>query len=70
MGKRRSLEDLSVREILLRRPESAQVFLELRTLCVGCSMARFCTPRDVASSYSLDLPALLSLLEKGKGNGR
>ena len=64
MRARRSLQDLTVQEILRRRPDAAQAFIEMRTQCVGCLMARFCTPRDVAAYYAIDVEDLLSLLEK------
>ena len=64
MRKRRPFQDLTVQEILRRRPDAAQAFIEMRTQCVGCLMARFCTPRDVAAYYAIDVEDLLSLLEK------
>ncbi len=64
MGRRRSVLDLAVRQIVEGHPRCARVFIELRTQCVGCQMAGFCTLRDVAASYSLDLERLVGLLEK------
>ncbi|HUI70115.1 MAG TPA: hypothetical protein VL354_06310 [Spirochaetia bacterium] len=68
MRKRRSLEDLSVSEILRRHPEAAQALVELHTQCVGCPMAVFCTPWDVAEHYAFDLKGLLSLLRRPRAS--
>ncbi len=62
MEERPSLQDLTVLQILGNYPGSAQALMGLHTQCVGCPMARFCTPRDVAGHYGLDLEALLALL--------
>ncbi|MGA2762389.1 MAG: disulfide oxidoreductase [Spirochaetia bacterium] len=70
MRKRRPFRDLTVQEILRRRPEAAQVFIQMRTQCVGCLMAGFCTPSDVAVHYGLDLADLLGLLVKETVKGR
>ncbi|MFZ5920377.1 MAG: DUF1858 domain-containing protein [Chloroflexota bacterium] len=51
-----------VSETLRVYPQTARVFIELRTDCVGCIAARFCTLRDVALDYNLDLEELLSEL--------
>ena len=44
-------------------PQTARVFVELRTGCVGCIAARFCSLQDVALTYNLDLEELLSELQ-------
>ncbi len=41
----------------------ASVFMRHRTACVGCSLARFCSLRDVAATYELDLELLVQELE-------
>ncbi len=52
-----------VSETLRVHPQTARVFVELRTDCVGCIAARFCSLRDVALTYNLDLEELLSELQ-------
>jgi len=52
-------QSLTVSEILQKYPETSQVFIEEKTACVGCYMARFCNLRDVADSYSLEIEKLL-----------
>lgn len=52
----------TVTEVLRRWPQSARVFFEYRTACVGCTMAPFDTLADVAASYGIDLDAFLEAL--------
>lgn len=55
-------KEMSIAEILERWPETAATFQRLRTACVGCSMASFCTVAEVAAYYQLDaVPLLLGL---------
>jgi hybrid cluster-associated redox disulfide protein len=54
---------ITVSALLQERPGADKVFFHLRTACVGCSMARFCTLEDVAEQYHLDLETLLGELE-------
>jgi len=53
-----------VSETLRAYPQTAKVFISLRTDCVGCIIARFCTLQDVASDYNLDPDELLSELRE------
>lgn len=55
---------LTVSEILQVFPEAKQVFLEKKTLCIGCYMARFCNLRDVAQVYSLDIETLVHEIQQ------
>lgn len=55
-------KEMSIAEILEGWPETAATFQHLRTACVGCSMASFCTIAEVAAYYQLDaVPLLLGL---------
>lgn len=62
----RSLLDAAefVQDILTRWPWTARTFVDLRTACVGCQMARFCTIDDVATHYRLDKEGLLQALQR------
>ncbi len=53
-----------VAEALRLAPTAAKVFIRHRTACVGCSLARFCSLRDVAATYGLELPQLVDELER------
>ena len=49
----------TVSEILKKYPETHRVFIERKTLCLGCYMARFCNLKDVAQAYSLEIETLV-----------
>ena len=55
---------LSIQDLLARWPGAAQALVDLRTACVGCQMARFCTLADVADHYHLDLEQLIQALQR------
>lgn len=46
--------DLSLRLLFNRWPDTAQVFLDRRMLCVGCPVAPFHTVTDACAEYRLD----------------
>lgn len=54
----------TVSEILKKYPETRQVFIERKTLCLGCYMARFCNLKDVAQAYSLETEILVHEMQK------
>jgi hybrid cluster-associated redox disulfide protein len=54
--------NMTVAEILDRWPAAAVVFQQLRTACVGCVMAPFCSVNDAATHYDLDAGRLLTEL--------
>ena len=49
----------TVDETIQRKPESSYVFIKYRTQCVGCFLQRFCTIKDVAEIYQVDLEKFL-----------
>jgi hybrid cluster-associated redox disulfide protein len=58
----------TVSEILQKYPETCQVFVESKTLCLGCYMARFCNLKDVAQAYSLEIETLVHEIQKAAIN--
>jgi hybrid cluster-associated redox disulfide protein len=52
-------QSLTVFEILQKYPETSRVFIEEKTACIGCYMARFCSLRDVAQVYGLETETLV-----------
>jgi hybrid cluster-associated redox disulfide protein len=54
----------TVSEILQKYPGTNRVFLEKKTFCLGCYMARFCDLRDVARVYSLETETLLHEIQQ------
>lgn len=55
-------DDMVVSEVLERWPQTATVFNEFRTACVGCAMAPFDTLADVASIYEFELDHFMEAL--------
>lgn len=58
------LTELTVAEVLKRRPETIPVFFRHRMACVGCAMAPFETLADVAAIYGVQLSRFLSELQQ------
>jgi len=54
--------NLTVAEALKKDPHVFKVFIRNKTACVGCYLASFCTLRDVATTYGLDLDRFLTQL--------
>ena len=54
--------NLTVAEALKKDPHVLKVFIRNKTACVGCYLASFCTLRDVATTYGLDLDRFLTQL--------
>ena len=54
----------TVSEILQKYPETHKIFIERKTLCLGCYMARFCNLKDVAQAYSLEIETLEYEIQK------
>lgn len=52
----------SVQEVLNEWPQSADVFTEFKTACIGCYLARFCTLKEVAATYDLQAQTFLRKL--------
>lgn len=55
-------EQMTVEKVLTSFPQMVDAFQSLRTGCVGCRMARFCTLADVSRAYSLPLREFLDRL--------
>ena len=53
----------SVQQVLDEHPEANRAFRALKTQCVGCYLARFCTLEDVARTYGIVPGHLLEELE-------
>ena len=57
-------QNWTVSEVLQKYPGTSRVFLEKKTLCVGCYMARFCSLKDVAQVYSLEAEKLVQEIQR------
>lgn len=62
--------NMTVAEILDRWPETAALFQQLRTACVGCVMAPFCSVNDAVTHYDLDAGVLLADLSAAVGRAQ
>jgi hybrid cluster-associated redox disulfide protein len=66
--------DVTVADVLQNSTEVARVFISRKTACVGCYMARFCSVRDVAATYELNLEQfrqeISQALIKAKGEAK
>jgi hybrid cluster-associated redox disulfide protein len=60
-----SLDDLSVKEIMDRWPETASAFIARRMHCVGCPIGPFHMLTDAAGEHRLDAVALAVDVETG-----
>ena len=55
---------LTVEDILKNWPLAFSVFRRRNTDCVGCLLQRFCTLKDVAETYEVELQDLTKDLEQ------
>ncbi len=58
------ISETSVESILKSTPKAVRFFLDHHTACVGCGFARFCTLKDVISTYQLDEKKFLEEVQK------
>lgn len=63
MRQRSGLEDLSVKEIMDRWPETASAFISRRMHCVGCPIGPFHTLADAAAEHRLDAEEFEAAIE-------
>ncbi|MGE5251263.1 MAG: hypothetical protein ACM3QS_13740 [Bacteroidota bacterium] len=54
----------TVHEILSKWPQANRAFRALKTGCVGCYLARFCSLKDVANTYNIPVERLVEALEE------
>ena len=54
----------TVSDVLQNCPGTSRVFIEKKTLCLGCYMARFCTLSEVARVYRIDTEKLVHEIQQ------
>jgi len=64
MDTSRIRSELRVDQVLEQWPQTAAVFIQAKTACVGCYLRRFCTLQDVASFYGLRAETLVENLQE------
>lgn len=56
--------DQTVQEVLSEWPETQRAFRALKTSCIGCWLARFCSMQDVAEAYRIPAEVLLGEMDE------
>jgi hypothetical protein len=64
MNKAFENSETSVENILRSTPKAVRFFLDWHTACAGCGFARFCTLKDVITTYHFDEKFFLEELLK------
>lgn len=64
MRHRIKLDDLSVKEIMDRWPQTAGTFIAHRMHCVGCPIGPFHTLSDAAEEHRLDVDELTEAITR------
>ena len=59
-----AISETSVADLLTATPKAVRFFINQGTACAICSLARFCTLKDVITSYNLDEDVFLEELAK------
>jgi hypothetical protein len=54
--------DWTVQRVLNEYPDTARIFIQMKTDCIGCLLARFCTVREVEQDFHLAPGDLLNPL--------
>lgn len=55
--------EMTVEDLLKKWPEACTVFLNGKAECIGCFLQKFCTLREVASTYEVSTEAFVAELE-------
>ncbi len=64
MVKDKITEDMTIREVIDKYPETAMVFSKYNVGCIGCLAASFEKVKDIAGVHGIDLKALVKDLNK------
>lgn len=56
--------EMTVEEVLEAWPETAVIFQEYATACIGCDLAAFCTLNEAANEYQIPPRILLHNLQR------
>ena len=59
-----AISETSAADLLTATPKAVRFFIEQGTACAICSLARFCTLKDVITTYDLDEGIFLKELAK------
>jgi hybrid cluster-associated redox disulfide protein len=59
MAKEKITEDMTIKEVIDKYPESAMVFMKYQVGCIGCLAASFEKVKDIATVHGIDIKALV-----------
>jgi len=59
MKKNEITEDMTIKEVIDKYPESAMVFMKYNVGCIGCLAASFEKVKDIATVHGIDVKALV-----------
>ena len=68
MVKDKITEDMTIREVIEKFPETAMVFSKYNIGCVGCLAASFERVKDIAGVHGTDIKALVKDLNEAVQN--
>jgi hybrid cluster-associated redox disulfide protein len=68
MVKDKITEDMTIREVIEKFPETAMVFSKYNIGCVGCLAASFERVKDIAGVHGTDIKALVKDLNEAVEN--
>ncbi|MFH1100893.1 MAG: DUF1858 domain-containing protein [Methanobacteriota archaeon] len=67
MAKDKITEEMTIKEVIDKYPESALVFMKYNVGCIGCLAASFEKVKDIATVHGIDIKALVKDLNLAIG---
>ena len=61
---------ITIRDLLMKYPRTASIFIRKKMLCVGCPSEAFHTLEDAARLYGFDLNDLTAAISKAIPKGK
>ena len=59
MDKNKITEEMTIKEVIDKYPQSAMVFMKYNVGCIGCLAASFEKVKDIATVHGIDVKALV-----------
>ena len=69
MAENKITEEMTIREVIDKYPETAMVFSKYNIGCIGCIAASFEKVKDIAGVHGTDVKALIKDLNEAVQNG-
>jgi len=64
MAERKITEDMNIREVIDKYPETVSVFAKYNMGCIGCIAASFESLKDIAAVHGTDVKSFVEDLNK------